>query len=72
MNYVNTFIAVAPDTSAKLGVVPIERAGKKSIAVLEYELRSRFLNTPRARAFAQGCFITRFFDAAGFPAGFLS
>lgn len=38
MNYFNTFIAVAPDTSAKLGTVPPERGGKKSIARLEYEL----------------------------------
>lgn len=38
MNYVNTFIAVAPDTSAKAGTVPPERGGKKSIAALEYEL----------------------------------
>ena len=38
MNYFNTFIAVAPDTSAQAGTVPPERNGKKSIAVLEYEL----------------------------------
>lgn len=38
MNYFNTFIAVAPDTSVRLGSVPPERAGKKSIAVLEYAL----------------------------------
>ena len=37
MNYVNTFIAVAPDTSAKVGAVPPVRGDKKSIAVLEYE-----------------------------------
>lgn len=40
MNYVNTFIAVAPDTSAKAGTVPPGRSGKKSIAQLEYELIS--------------------------------
>ena len=40
MNYYNTFIAVAPDTSVKIGTVPVARAGKKSIAVLEYELIS--------------------------------
>lgn len=40
MNYVNTFIAVAPDTSAKAGTVPPGRGDKKSIAQLEYELIS--------------------------------
>ena len=40
MNYYNTFIAVAPDTSVKVGTVPVVRAGKKSIAILEYELIS--------------------------------
>lgn len=40
MNYYNTFIAVAPDTSANAGTVPPERGGKKSIAVLEYEMIS--------------------------------
>ena len=38
MNYFNTFIAVATDTSAKYSAVPPLREGKKSIAVLEYEL----------------------------------
>lgn len=40
MNYVNTFIAVAPDTSAKTGAVPPRRGDKKSIAQLEYDLIS--------------------------------
>lgn len=40
MNYANTFIAVAPDTSAKAGTVPPVRGGQKSIARLEYELIS--------------------------------
>ena len=40
MNYVNTFIAVAPDTAAKAGTVPPGRSDKKSIAQLEYELIS--------------------------------
>lgn len=40
MNYANTFIAVAPDTSAKAGTAPPVRGGKKSIARLEYELLS--------------------------------
>jgi hypothetical protein len=40
VNYYNTFIAVAPDTSVKVGTVPVARAGKKSVAVLEYELIS--------------------------------
>lgn len=38
MNYTNTFIAVSPDTKAKAGVAPPMRAGKPSIAQLEYEL----------------------------------
>jgi hypothetical protein len=40
VNYVNTFIAVAPDTQAKAGIVPLGRGGTKSIAQLEYELIS--------------------------------
>ncbi|MFZ3180067.1 MAG: DUF6157 family protein [Methylocystis silviterrae] len=40
MNYINTFIAVAPDTLAAAGTAPIERSGKKTIAVMEYELIS--------------------------------
>jgi hypothetical protein len=40
VNYYNTFIAVAPDTSVKVGTIPVARAGKKSVAVLEYEIIS--------------------------------
>ncbi len=40
MNYINTFIAVAPDTLVEAGTAPVERSGKKTIAVLEYELIS--------------------------------
>lgn len=40
MNYFNTFISVSPDTSARTGTTPPERGGKKSIAVLEYEIIS--------------------------------
>ena len=40
MNYVNTFIAVAPDTAVKAGTVPPVRNDKKSIAQLEHELIS--------------------------------
>ena len=40
MNYYNTFIAVAPDTSVKVGTIPVERTGKKTVAILEYELVS--------------------------------
>jgi len=39
MNYINTFIAVSPDTKAKVGSVPLAR-GKRSIAQIEYELIS--------------------------------
>jgi Family of unknown function (DUF6157) len=37
MNYINTFIAVSPDTKAKLGSVPLAR-GKRSVAQIEYGL----------------------------------
>lgn len=40
VNYFNTFIAVSPDTSAKAATVPLDRGGKKSIAVLEHDLIS--------------------------------
>ena len=38
MNYINTFIAVSPDTKAKVGTVPPARSSKPSIAQLEYGL----------------------------------
>ena len=38
MNYINTFIAVSPDTKAKVGSVPPARGGKRSIAQMEYQL----------------------------------
>jgi hypothetical protein len=38
VNYVNTFIQVAPDTAAKEATVPAAKAGKRTIAVIEYEL----------------------------------
>ena len=38
MNYINTFIAVSPDTKAKVGSVPLARGRKRSIAQIEYEL----------------------------------
>lgn len=40
MNYVNTFIAVAPDTTAKAGTVPPGRSDNKSVAQLEHEIIS--------------------------------
>jgi len=40
MNYINTFIAVSPDTKAKVGSVPPARGDKRSIAQIEYELIS--------------------------------
>lgn len=40
MNYVNTFIQVAPDTSATEATVPVPKAGKKTLAVLEFEFIS--------------------------------
>ena len=45
MNYTNTFIAVAPDTSANVGSTPQACGGKKSIAALEYEPISAKLYT---------------------------
>ncbi len=38
MTYVNTFIAVAPDTQAVAGTVPAARGDTKTVAQLEYEL----------------------------------
>lgn len=38
MNYINTFIAVSPDTKAKVGSLPPARDSKRSIAQIEYEL----------------------------------
>jgi hypothetical protein len=38
MNYINTFIAVSPDTKAKAGTVPPARGDNRSIAQIEYEL----------------------------------
>jgi Family of unknown function (DUF6157) len=40
VNYIDTFIAVAPDTRATPGTVPPERGGGRSVAALEYELIS--------------------------------
>lgn len=40
MNYINTFIAVSPDTKAKVGSVPLARGDKRSIAQIEYDLIS--------------------------------
>lgn len=63
MNYINTFIQIAPDSTAKESVVPIPKAGKKTIAVLEYELisSSPYAHTQeeiqfRVHAFRQGIF----------------
>lgn len=61
MNYVNTFIQVAPDITAKEATVPVPKGGKKPIATLEYELISaepytytqeegQFAITPSAKA----------------------
>jgi hypothetical protein len=38
MNYINTFIAVSPDTKAKAASAPPARGGKRSIAQIEYDL----------------------------------
>jgi hypothetical protein len=40
MNYVNTFIQIAPDCPVDEAVVPPARGGKKSIPLLEYEMLS--------------------------------
>ena len=40
MNYVDTFIQIAPDSTLIEAVVPQPQPGRKSIAVLEYELIS--------------------------------
>ncbi len=38
MNYIDTFICVADDCSAESGEVPEERGGKKTVAVIHYEM----------------------------------
>lgn len=38
MNYYDTLIAVAEDCSASSAVVPTARGGKKTVAVLQYEM----------------------------------
>jgi hypothetical protein len=38
MNYYETLIAVADDCPATESVVPVERGGKKTVAVLQYEM----------------------------------
>ncbi len=38
MNYVDTFIEVADDSSAWIASVPATRGGKKTIPVLQYEM----------------------------------
>jgi hypothetical protein len=38
LNYYNTFIQVADDCPVTSSVVPAERSGKQSIAVIQYEL----------------------------------
>ena len=40
MNYINTFIQVAPDCPVKAAVVPPARGGQKTIPQLEYEMLS--------------------------------
>ena len=38
MNYISTFIEVAADSKAEAGTPPIPKAGKRTVAVIEYEL----------------------------------
>lgn len=38
MNYIDTFITVADDSGAEKSVVPEERGGKKTVAVIQYEM----------------------------------
>jgi hypothetical protein len=40
MNPVNQFVEIAPDCPAKTAIIPEDKGGKKSIAVIEYELLS--------------------------------
>lgn len=40
LNYYSTFIQIADDCPVISSVVPVERGGKKSIAVIQYELLS--------------------------------
>lgn len=40
MNYTEAFICIAPDSAASEGLIPSAKGGRKTIAVLEYELLS--------------------------------
>lgn len=40
MSYTGTFIEVAPDSRAEVAKIPQSRGGKKTVAVLEYEMIS--------------------------------
>jgi len=39
-NYYNSFILVAPDSTATTGIVPVSRGGKLTVPALEYKLLS--------------------------------
>jgi hypothetical protein len=38
MNYTDTFIAVADDSGVEKSIMPEERGGKKTVAVIQYEM----------------------------------
>ena len=38
MSYVETMIRVAPDSPTQIAIIPTSKDGKKTVAVLEYEL----------------------------------
>ena len=38
MNYVEKLIQVAPDSPMQTAIIPTAKEGKKTVAVLEYEL----------------------------------
>lgn len=38
MNYIDTFIAVADDSPTASSVIPQEKGGKKTVAVIQYEM----------------------------------
>ncbi len=38
MNYIDTFITAAEDSTAERGIIPQDKAGKKTIAGIQYEM----------------------------------
>lgn len=63
VDYVNTFIAVAPDSTAPTGIVPPERGGKATVASRTWEL----IATEPYRHTSGDVIFTVFAERAGIP-----